>query len=224
MSTDPSVAGPQSESAVTPPTEARSARLVASEETTQGGPGAPVSDEQGRAVAGAPVTHDAPHAVAGAPVSDGVRRVVAGAPVLDAARRALLRAVLNQIVPAYGEVAGAGDLGVGDRIERTLSESARLRRLFLEGLTEIAVTGAGFVELDTARKIEVLQAIEERFPDFFVALVEHTYRGYYTLAAVQRAVGFEPRPPQPLGHQLPPFDPAALEIQRQRAPFWRPTS
>jgi hypothetical protein len=53
-----------------------------------------------------------------------------------------------------------------------------------------------------------------------VALVEHTYRGYYTLPVVRRAVGVD-RPPQPIGYELPPFDPALLAVQRQRAPFWR---
>jgi hypothetical protein len=144
--------------------------------------------------------------------------------VLDASQRALLRAVLNRIVPAHGELAGAGDLDVGESIERTLVESTRLRRLFLDGLDEIAIAGADFVELDPARQVSVLQTIEERWPEFFAALVEHTYRGYYILPAVQIAVGFDPRPPQPLGHELPPFDPAVLDLQRQRAPFWRRTS
>jgi len=147
-------------------------------------------------------------------------------PVLDEPRRALLRAVLNRIVPARTDLPGAGDLDVGRGIERTLAESTRLRRLFLDGLTEVAVTarqqtGAAFDELEATRQTAVLQTVEQDRPAFFVALVEHTYRGYYTLAAVQRAVGFAPRPPQPLGHQLAPFDPALLDMQRQRAPFWR---
>jgi hypothetical protein len=147
-------------------------------------------------------------------------------PIFDAAQRALLRAMLNRIVPARGNLPGAGDLDVGDSIERTLAASTRLRRLFLEGLREVDVSagvGASFVDLDAARQTAILQAVEQRLPAFFVALVEHTYRGYYTLAAVQAAIGFEPRPPQPLGHTLEPFDPALLHQQRQRAPFWRRT-
>jgi len=149
-----------------------------------------------------------------------------GPAVLDAAQRAVLGDALNRIVPARGEMAGAGDLGVGASIERALAGSSRLRRLFLDGLAEVAITaqrqtGAPFVELDAARQTAVLEAVEHLQPAFFAALVEHTYRGYYTLPAVQSGVGFEPRPPQPLGHQLPPFDPSLLELQRQRVPFWR---
>ena len=140
----------------------------------------------------------------------------------------LLRSMLNRIVPAHGELAGAGDLDVGTSIERTLGGSVRLRRLFLDGLNEVAISamqqsGLAFVDLDAAGQAIVLETVERRYPSFFAALVEHTYRGYYMIAAVQRAVGFEPRPPQPIGHSLPAFDPSLLDAQRQRAPFWRPT-
>jgi hypothetical protein len=147
--------------------------------------------------------------------------------VLDATQRALLRSILNRIVPSRADLPGAGDLDVGDSIERTLVASPRLRRLFLDGLREVEIMAGfapEFVHLEAARQTGVLETVEQNAPAFFVALVEHTYRGYYALAAVQLAVGFEPRPPQPLGHTLPPFDPALLDQQRQRAPFWRQTS
>ena len=147
-------------------------------------------------------------------------------PVLDDEQRALLRATLNCIIPPRSDLPGAGDLDVGASIERTLSESIRLRRLFLDGLREIALIAhrqlsQGFANADPAAQTRVLQTVEQRSPAFFVALVEHTYRGYYTLAEVKRAIGFEPRPPQPLGYHLEPFDPALLDRQRQRTPFWR---
>ncbi len=148
-------------------------------------------------------------------------------PVLEPAQRTLLRAVINRIVPARDDLPGAGDLDVGEGIERTLAASTRLRRLFLDGLREVEITAGldhAFAELDPESQTVVLETVEQRAASFFVALVEHTYRGYYSLAAVQRALGFEPRPPQPLGHALPPFDPALLAHQRQRTPFWRQTS
>jgi Gluconate 2-dehydrogenase subunit 3 len=149
--------------------------------------------------------------------------------VLDPEQRASLRSILNQVVPANGTLPGAGDLDVGASIERTLHESPRLRRLFIDGLTQIAIaahrqSGSAFAELEPARQLHVLKMVEHESPAFFEELVEHTYRGYYTLPAVQRAVGVEPRPPQPLGYKLEPFDPALLEQQRQRSPFWRRTS
>jgi hypothetical protein len=143
--------------------------------------------------------------------------------VLDESHRALLKSVLNRLIPPRDDLPGAGDLDVGDSIERAMAGSPRLCRLLLDGLTEIAIASGGqpFVKLGGPRQIEVLEAVERNHPACFVALVEHAYRGYYTLPAVHAAIGHEGRPPQPLGHTLPPFDPALLDRQRVRLPFWR---
>lgn len=160
------------------------------------------------------------------------REPPAAAPrVLDDERMALLVAVLNRIVPKSPGMPGAGDLGVAETINRTLFAYPLLRRLFSDGLVAIEVegarqsgdTGRGFIALDGARQDAVLQAVERTFPAFFAALIDHTYRGYYMHPRVYAAIGYAHRPPQPLGHELPMFDPALLEKQRQRAPFWRRT-
>jgi hypothetical protein len=145
--------------------------------------------------------------------------------VLDESQRTLLTSVLNRLIPARENLPGAGDLNVGASIERSMADAPRLRRLLLDGLVEITVASErqSFVDLDTKRQIEVLQDIENRHPAFFAVLVEHTYRGYYTLPAVHQAIGHESRPPQPQGHRLPPFDPSLLTQQRERLPFWRRT-
>ena len=141
--------------------------------------------------------------------------------VLDDAQRLLLRAVLNRIIPSRGDLPGAGDLDAGGGIERTLGESPRLRRLFLDGLTAIQVSASRqFVDIDVATQAVNLRRVEQCHPAFFEALVDHTYRAYYTLPRVQQALGWH-RPPQPMGHTLPPFDPNLLAQQRARAPFWR---
>ncbi len=149
--------------------------------------------------------------------------------VLDTEQRALLRSTLNCIIPARAGLAGAGDLDVGASIERTLSQSAHLRRLFFDGLKDIEISTQrgsrqAFMDLAPARQTAVLEMVERAWPAFFVALIEHAYRGYYTLPEAQRATGWQPRPPQPLGYDLPAFDPSLLEQQRARAPFWRKTS
>jgi hypothetical protein len=145
--------------------------------------------------------------------------------VLDGEQRQLLRLVLNQIVPQNGDLPGAGDLAVGDTIERSLAADIRLRRLFLDGLSAIETAAPEpFSRLDAAAQTAVLRAVEQQAPAFFAALVDHTYRGYYTQPRVLAAIGLEPRPPQPLGHRLAPFDPELLRQQRERAPFWRPVS
>jgi hypothetical protein len=142
--------------------------------------------------------------------------------VLDASQRDQLRAVLNRIIPPRPDVPGAGDLDAAASIERSLADSPDLRRLFLDGLTQIQIsTSAHFADLDAPSQTSHLERVEQEQPDFFAALVDHAYRAYYTHPAVQRAAGWQ-RPPQPMGFTLPPFDPALLVHQRTRAPFWRP--
>ena len=153
---------------------------------------------------------------------------VAG-PVLDEERRALLAAVLDRIVPPNGEVPGAGALGVGASIERTLAGSAPLRRLIMEGLVEIDVAAgpAGFQGMEEGARDGLLRAVEAAHPAFFAALVNHAYRGYYThprvLEHLERTTGYPARPPQPLGHAIEPWDEGLLAKQRERKPFWRKT-
>ena len=146
--------------------------------------------------------------------------------ILTDTERAILAVVANRIVPAHDALPGAGDLGVPASIELTLAQAPTLRRAFLDGLRAIDFAGGepGFVARVAAEQDAFLQAVETTHPAFFALLVEHTYRGYYALPLVQRALGLSGEPPQPRGYQLPPFDPALLTIQRQRAPFWRRTN
>lgn len=149
--------------------------------------------------------------------------------VLSEEQRALLTAVLDCLVPPRDDLPGAGGLGVAGFVERTLGDAPTRRRLLLDGLAAIQMTsarhaGVDFAALDPERQEAILAAIELAAPLFFAALVDYTYRGYYTHPRVQAAVGFSGAPAQPRGFALPVFDPALLQRQRQRAPFWRPTA
>ena len=147
------------------------------------------------------------------------------ATILTDGERATLGAALNTIVPAHGELPGAGDLGVADTIEQALAQAPALRRAFIDGLRAIDLAGGegGFVALASDEQESCLRVVEAGEPAFFATLVEYAYRGYYVLPVVQRAIGLSGEPPQPRGHQLAPFDPALLAIQRRREPFWRRT-
>lgn len=151
---------------------------------------------------------------------------VATPTMLSEEQRRVLVAVLDRIVPPNGALPGAGGLGVDAAIDKTLALTPRLRRLFLDGLAEIAVTaerktGRDFLALDPEAQESVLRTVEEAEPAFFAALVEHTYRGYYVLPEVHAAIGYTARPPQPLGHELAPWREDLLQLQVDRAPFWR---
>ncbi len=72
----------------------------------------------------------------------------------------------------------------------------------------------------------MLREIEITRPGAFEQVVKAAYSAYYTDPAVRdviaRLTGYENRPPQPLGYQLPEFDESLLERVRSRGPIWRP--
>jgi hypothetical protein len=84
---------------------------------------------------------------------------------------------------------------------------------------------AALPENFTAGDEAAVQAIEAAMPGPFERVVTALYIAYYTEPAIRRVLeartGYEARPPQPLGYDLPPFDDALLDRQRLRAPFWR---
>jgi hypothetical protein len=143
--------------------------------------------------------------------------------ILTAAERATLAATLNILIPARANLPGAGDLGVAVAIEREMEQAPPLRRALLDALRaiEFASGEPGFLARTPDEQEALLHTVEAAEPASFALLVEHAYRGYYVLPAVQRALGLSGEPPQPQGYQLAPFDPALLAKQRQREPFWR---
>lgn len=147
--------------------------------------------------------------------------------VLTESQRGLLRAALNRVVPANRDLPGAGDLGVGEAVERTAAATPTLRRALLDGLSRIDVAAwqqsdHTFPELDPADQDAALRAVEAADPAGFDLLVRLAYRAYYTDPRVVAALGL-PSAPQPRGYQLPRFDPALLDKVRQRGPIWRKT-
>jgi len=143
-----------------------------------------------------------------------------------AAQHALLVSVLNRLVPAAGAFPGAGDLGVAAYIDRVVQPSATLKRLFMQGLGQIALTsqaqfGQPFTALPEGQRDAVLQRVAAAAPEFFETLVTHTYSGYYSQPTIARLLGMEGRPPQPLGYHLEELDLSLLDNIKQRSPIYR---
>lgn len=146
---------------------------------------------------------------------------------------ALMKGVLNRIVPADSKYPGAGDLGLVAHLDRVLADPIYLaqspiglRRLFTEGMRQIEQLAldwhsVSFVALNPEEQAETLQHVEETDPIFFDALVRHTYNGYYTDKRVLEICGAPVRPPQPTGHPLAPGDLSSLESVKARGQAYR---
>ena len=143
-----------------------------------------------------------------------------------ATQRELLVSVLNRLVPAAGAFPGAGDQGVAGYIDRVVGQSTALKRLFAQGLVQITLTSQAqyaqpFTALLEGQHDAVLRHVEATAPEFFEALVTHTYSGYYSHPTIVRLLGMEGRPPQPRGYHLEPLDLSLLDNIKQRQPIYR---
>lgn len=129
--------------------------------------------------------------------------------VFSPAERALLALVLDRLVPAGRGFPAAGALGISAHLEHVAGTTPAARRLFVEGLRQIAIAGerirpAGFAALTGDEQDAILQRLERDHPAFFEVLVRQTYSGYYSHPAVLSLLG-EDSPPQPHGHRVDPF-------------------
>jgi hypothetical protein len=141
-------------------------------------------------------------------------------------QREFLAYILNRIVPASGNFPGAGTLGVAAYLDVVVGPVADLKRLFAQGLAQIAIAsqtqyGQEFADVSDDQKDVVLRQVEIANPAFFEALVQHTYSGYYSHPTAIRLLGLEVWPPQPRGHHLEPFDLGLLDHRQQRGPLYR---
>ena len=131
----------------------------------------------------------------------------------------LLTRVLEVLIPPNGHLPGAGGLGLADvvaRDARLAPQHAERAHAILDGLDPEGTDKA---------LIRELLAAETDQPERFRSLLVLAYAAYYRDERVRKHLeawsGYPTRPPQPLGYELPPFDPDLLERQRMRAPFWR---
>lgn len=124
-----------------------------------------------------------------------------------------LHALLDTLLPGDADWPAAGTLG---EVAEEVAEVAA---------PVLATLPSGFAAAGPEAREAALRDIEAAEPAAFEHLVAAAYLAYYTHPAVravlERVTGYEARPPQPLGYELPPFDEALLDTQRRRAPFWR---
>ena len=82
-----------------------------------------------------------------------------------------------------------------------------------------------FAALDAAAARKAVEAIERGEPAVFDAFITGLYSLYYVhpavLEAVEHVSGYAARPPQPLGYELAPFDPAIVAVPAARGRQYR---
>lgn len=139
---------------------------------------------------------------------------------LTEAERAVLRAVMDRLVPPIDELPGAGAMGLLPEVETMAGQHASFQQA-LVGLLD-GLAAEGFATLPGPAQDDAIGAFEKAQPVIFNALLEVVYLAYYGDPRVHRRIGWPTGALQPRGFDLPPFDEAILDKTRQRQPFWRP--
>lgn len=139
--------------------------------------------------------------------------------------RAFLAALVDSLVPG-GIVGGsvalpvASTVGCDRAIALAMIANTSLRIL----VDEIAARAGGpesFAASDTVSRVAGLETAQRLAPESFAGLVTAALAHYYAQPDVLEALGWPSRPPQPEGHQLPPFNADLLMPVKARGPIWR---
>ena len=134
-----------------------------------------------------------------------------------------LSALLDTLLPGDGsDWPAAGQHGLAER-------TRELAALFPGGSEALETILAGlpedFADSPQGACENQLKAIEAAQPEAFEKTVSAAYNAYYTDPAIrdiiERLTGYENRPPQPEGYDLPPFDESLLDQVKARGPIWR---
>jgi hypothetical protein len=136
-----------------------------------------------------------------------------------------LTCILDEIIPASddGRLPGAGAIGLARTIALRAPE---LRPAIVQGIADLderaQVRGAaGFAELPSDARAEVLNEHESVGAGLLRGLIFHTYVSYYQDGRVAIALGLEARPPFPQGYELEAGDFSLLDAVRQRPKLFR---
>ena len=131
-----------------------------------------------------------------------------------------LAVMVDLLIPAKGTLPSPSDINIVEHIDNAISHTAKLIRLFVEGLRDI--NDKDFLLLNENEQIDFLEKYECANNLFFTELIRQTYNGYYTNPVVVRAIGMTGHPPQPKGHVLEVGKNfKLLEKVRERGQIWR---
>jgi hypothetical protein len=172
---------------------------------------------------------------AGAALSGGSAALAAGLKSqpaqtgLTSAQRAILRAAMDEIIPAVGDMPAASVVGGADYVDRVARENPGLRKIIAQSLASLESLskkriGKTFAALPSSQRIETLQAFEKQSAESFITLRDFTYEAYYTEPRVWKLIGYELHPTNESGPRMKPFDESVLAQVKKMPKRYREVS
>ena len=131
----------------------------------------------------------------------------------------ILGEMVDLLIPANKNLPAPSKIDVVEYIDDALSNTPKMKRIFVEGLTDI--NNKNFLSLPKMEQIALLTKYESTNGTFFSLLLRHTYNAYYTNPIVVAGIGMTGRPPQPLGYTLEKGNLTLLDKVIKRGQIWR---
>jgi hypothetical protein len=135
--------------------------------------------------------------------------------------RAMLRAAMDEIIPASDDMPAASEVGGPAYLERIAADAdlANEIRAALAALQK--TTEQPFDQLDHDARVTVLKRFEAADSTQFAHLRDYIYESYYTQPSVWKLIGYEFYPTDHAGPHMEPFDDSILAEVRKRPKLYR---
>jgi Gluconate 2-dehydrogenase subunit 3 len=145
---------------------------------------------------------------------------------LGQAQRELLRAAMDQIIPAGDGMPAASEVGGVDYLDRLSRHDSDIRADLERSLTAVQQLcrqqqGNDFTAISQEARLETLKRLEKQQPDTFASLRDYVYESYYTQPQVWKLIGYEFYPTNAAGPKMKPFDESVLAKVRKMPKLYR---
>jgi hypothetical protein len=145
----------------------------------------------------------------------------------DSHQRKLLRAAMDEIIPASDGMPAASEVGGVEYLDRLARQIPKLKREFQKGLAALEEASRkrfqkNFLRLSRAERVEALAELEKRTaPKCFSTLRDSVYEAYYIQPQVWKLIDYEFYPTDQPGPRMKPFDEAVLAQVRKLPKLYR---
>jgi Gluconate 2-dehydrogenase subunit 3 len=158
------------------------------------------------------------------PAAEGQTRLTVSG--LTQAERELLRAAMDQIIPAGDGMPAASAVGGVDYLDRLAKQASDIRADLERNVTALQQIcrqqlGKGFTAISQEDQFEALKRLEKQQPDTFASLRDYVYESYYTQPQVWKLIGYEFYPTNASGPKMKPFDESVLAKVKKMPKLYR---
>jgi len=148
---------------------------------------------------------------------------------LGQAQRELLRAAMDQIIPAGDGMPAASAVGGVDYLDRLARQAPDIRADLERNLTALQQlcrqqVGKEFTAISQEDQLEVLKGLDKQQPDTFASLRDYVYESYYTQPQVWKLIGYEFYPTNAAGPKMKQFDESVLARVKKMPRLYREVS